>query len=161
MRHRSIAVLVVLGLVGCAQTNARWSDSGPEGLAGLRTFHVAPAAANPDATVDSSPEVWRRRHAMIRDMIRADLASKGYQASAGGEPDFVVHVTAGIHLKSGAFTYTATSREGEIDIHVTRPGTSRWLWHGWATTTITQRLDRDETIREMVTEILSKFPQAS
>jgi hypothetical protein len=49
----------------------------------------------------------------------------------------------------------------ESALHVVDPSTGQWLWHGWATETIVERLDENEEIREAVPLIPSKFPHAS
>ena len=50
---------------------------------------------------------------------------------------------------------------GELDIRAADSTTGKWLWHAWATETVTERLDADEEISKAVPLLLSNFPPAS
>jgi hypothetical protein len=158
--RRWIALLSILAVAGCTRVNAGWSLPSQADLASRRSFSLEAVSSSPGELSTASPEDWARRQRLLRTLILTELTNKGYRHSESSA-DFVVRYVAGVERKDGASTWGDGSLQGEIDVHAVDPVSGRWLWHGWATETLTARLDRDAEIRKAVREILSRFPPAS
>ena len=161
MPRRIVAALLGLALGACATPPATdWFLENEAELQGRRTFTVAPIQAKPGDWVDVSKAEWDGRQQLIRQRIRRDLTAKGYRETESN-PDFRIDWVARIQLKSDFWTYTEGEREGEIDVRAVDPATGRWIWHGWATKTLTQKLDHEAVVQQAVSLILARFPPAS
>ena len=154
-----IAAIASVVLLGCVTIQPSWKFDPDLDLSGRHTFAVAESLEPPSGMSADDARLWTERRDLIQQLIRDDLIAKGYRETQE-QPDLLVHFFAGIGLK-GMGTDFGTERMGKIDIRVVDPSTGQWLWHGWATETMVERLDENEEIREAVPLILSKFPRAS
>lgn len=153
------AAFCAMALLGCVNIRPEWKFDPNLDLSGRETFRVASAGNAPSTLSADDQRLWTWRQEMIRGLIRDDLAAKGYREAAA-DADLRVDFFVASGLK-GMETFHEAERRGKIDIHVSDPVTGTWLWHGWATETLVDRLDENEAIREAIPLILSKFPKAS
>jgi hypothetical protein len=165
---RSFAVfwisLVCIASLGCVSIQTDWSVDEALDLSGRKTFAIDQATDPPGGTSEADAKLWNQRRDLVRRLIRDDLVAKGWREDAEA-PDLRVHYRIG-RGSAAMVAYRVDARfekeqMGKVDIVVTDPADGKWLWHGWATETIVERLDANEEISKAVPMILSRFPRAS
>lgn len=160
----SLVLFASLVLSGCVRLQPSWKFDPDLDLSGRNSFSIAEATAPPTGMSAGDAQLWTQRRDLVRTLIRDDLVAKGYRETAES-PDLLVHSRIGTGSTAvdsfGMDAEFEHERQGTVDIVVADPATGKWLWHGWAKETITERLDANEEIREAVPLILSKFPRAS
>ena len=153
-----LALFTAVLATGCARIQPAWTDIPDSDLAERRSFRID--TASPPAGFDAEKrQVWEDRRSLVRGLVREALVAKGYHEMIN-EPDFVVRFWG----KEGG-DYAQEHHDGEtkgtLDIRAMDPKSGKWLWHGWASETLTRRLDVEAEIREAVASILAKFPRSA
>lgn len=159
MRRTTTLVLLAAALaIGCARIQPAWDDIPGSDLAGRHSFRIDTATPPADLGPDER-RTWEDQRTLVRGLIREDLAAKGYRETIN-DPDFVVRFW-GKRGASYAEEHHYAEQKGSLDIRAVDPETGAWLWHGWASETITRGFDADEEIRRAVAAILERFPTSA
>lgn len=157
---RVSCVVIAIALTGCAsRVNPSWVTDRDLDLPNRKAFSVARPQGPPNELEANDRRLWIERRDLVTGLIRNDLISKGYHVTETN-PEIVMHFRVGSGPK-GMNTYFENERLGELDIRAADPTSGKWLWHAWATETVTDRLDAREEISEAVPLLLSNFPPAS
>jgi len=157
---RVCCVVIAIALAGCAsRVNPTWATDWDLDLPNRKAFSVARPEGPPKELEENDRRLWIERRDLVTGLIRNNLISKGYHV-AKANPEIVMHFRVGSG-PTGMITYFEKQRLGELDIRAADPTSGKWLWHAWATETVTERLDAREEISEAVPLLLSNFPPAS
>lgn len=157
MRHAAIFALLATALAtGCARIQPAWSDLPASDLAGRSSFRIDTATAPADVGGDAR-KAWEDRRTLVRGLIRHELEARGYREVIN-DPEFVIRFW-GREGADYAQQHHYDEKRGTLDIRAMDPDTGQWLWHGWASETITRRFDAEAALREAVPMILEKFPR--
>ena len=157
---RVCCVVIAIALAGCAsRVNPTWATDWDLDLPNRKAFSVARPEGPPKELEENDRRLWIERRDLVTGLIRNNLISKGYHV-AKANPEIVMHFRVGSG-PTGMITYFEKQRLGELDIRAADPTSGQWLWHAWATETVTERLDAREEISEAVPLLLSNFPPAS
>lgn len=176
-RHR-VAPLVLFALwapaiAGCAARSVQaYLETGAD-LSRYQRYAWGPAdrAATGDPRLDNN-EIFQDR---VRAAVERQLAIKGYEKSAGGAPDLLVHYHASVEQRidltnaEGSqpcpgckpFIYEA----GTLVIDLVDARTKRLLWRGWSEGNVEGVIDNqrwmEERIDEAVKRIVEKLPRGN
>jgi hypothetical protein len=176
---RSLLVLCAILLAalpaGCASSKVGYDYDRSANFTRYHTYawNSGVQQASGDRRVDSS-----LMDARIRNAIEKHLRAKGYLASAGGTPDFIVAYHAGIKdMMKGASTqnyigdrthgtFTTISdiqpyHEGTLTIDIVDAESHQLIWQAAAKADVDLSLgpnERDARVNDIVGAMLSHFP---
>jgi hypothetical protein len=171
----SAAAVAALALTGCATMNVSSHVERSIDFARFHTYEWGPADALPtgDPRLDNSPFF----HDYFQGSVEKQLAAKGFEKSASGAPDLLIHYhanvtrrfsVAGVDSEYGACTGENCQprlREyeaGTLVLDIVDAGTNRLIWRGWAQQKVDGVIDNQDGMREYVTEgvarMMKRFP---
>ena len=173
LRFAALAV-AALALTGCASMKVNSYLERGSDFAGYQTYGWAPAdrMETGDPRLDNNPFF----HERIQADVEQQLAARGYEKTASGVPDLVLHYHASI---SQQIDVSGADREsGYCDANDCRPyvyeagtlvldlvdtRTNKLVWRGWAKDSVDGMIDNQELMEqkvdEAVTRILEKLPR--
>jgi hypothetical protein len=173
-RHRIVAVSLFACVIaaGCAPMRVH-SYAAPRVTFHFRTY----AWAAEDSVPTGDPRLDNNRFfsERVRDSVDRELAARGFEKTASGTPDLLLHYHASIMqeieiaaptdrfehcLNCGTSVYDA----GTLVIDLVDARTSRLVWRGWAErvdTVIDNQDWMDETIDLTVAQIMKRLPPRS
>ncbi len=173
---RLIAVAICgVAVTGCATMNVSSHVRSGIDFARYRTYDWGPADALPtgDPRLDKDP--FFQDH--VLGAIEKQLAAKGYELTASGTPDLLIHYHASINeridinradtehgycyeddCRAGVTAYEA----GTIVLDIVDTRTNQVIWRGWAQDSLEGVLESQDRmarqINEAVTRMLNRFP---
>jgi hypothetical protein len=175
LRHRVVAVSFLAGTIaaGCAPIHVN-SYAEPGVAFHFRTY--AWAAEDSVSTGDPRLDNNRFFSERVRESVDRELAARGFEKTASGTPDLLLHYHASITqeieiaatttdrfehcLNCGTSVYDA----GTLVIDLVDARTSRLVWRGWAEkvdTVIDNQDWMEETIDLTVAQIMKRLPPRS
>ena len=171
----SAAAVAALALTGCATMNVSSHVERSIDFAQFHTSEWGPADALPtgDPRLDNNPFF----HDYFQGSVEKQLAAKGFEKSASGTPDLLIHYHANVTRR---FSVAGVDREygacagencqprlreyeaGTLVIDIVDAGTNRVIWRGWAQQKVDGVIDNQEGMREYVTKgvarMMERFP---
>lgn len=170
------ATVAALTLPACATLNVSSHAERSVNFARFHTYDWGPADALPtgDPRLDDNPYF----HDYFQGAVEKELAGQGFQQSAGGPSDLLIHYHANV---SRRFSVAGVDREfgpcagdncqpllneyeaGTLILDVVDARTNRLVWRGWAQQRADRLLGDQDSMREYVTRsvvaMMERFPQ--
>lgn len=177
-RRHLLAALAGLPLLACSVTPEVFTDFDPgAAFAGYRTF----AFLEPDPVVSAPPQLSPLIPQRLVDATRAQLVGKGLTESEDPESaDLIVTFTLGARDRVQVTEYPGYYRRGpytwggsyynDVDVRSYEEGTlsidlydvkkQAPVWHGKTSRAITEEMreNPDETINEVIAQIMAEYP---
>jgi hypothetical protein len=164
-----------LALTGCASTNVSSYLERENDFARYRTYNWAPAEAleTGDPRLDNNPFF----HERIQGDVEKQLATRGFEKTASGAPDVLVHYHASVGQR---IDVNSIDRESGncYDAHDCRPyvyeagtllidfvdgRTNKLVWRGWAQDSVDGVIDNQDRlakqINQAVTRMMERLPR--
>jgi hypothetical protein len=173
LRFMALAV-ASLALAGCAARNVGSFLERGSDFARYRTYSWAPAAAREtgDPRLDNNPFFAER----IRADVEKQLAARGFELTASGNPDLLVRYHASIDQRidlsnidpgnancgetDGCRPYVYDA--GSLVVDFVDARTDKLVWRGWSEESMDGAIDNQElmeqTIDKAVARILQRLP---
>jgi hypothetical protein len=172
-----IAAVAALVLTGCATMNVSSHVERSIDFAQFHTYDWGPADALPtgDPRLDKNPFF----HDYFQGAVEKQLAAKGFEKSASGTPDLLIHYHAnvtrrfsvsGIHREYGPCTGDSCQprlneyEAGTLVLDIVDTRTNKVIWRGWAQQSVDGVIDNQDGMREYVTKgaarMMERFPRA-
>ena len=170
------AVTVALAMTGCATMSVSSHVERGIDFARYRTYDWGPADALPtgDPRLDKNP--FFQDH--MQGEVEKQMAAKGFERSASGTPDLLIHYHANITQRidvnrvDEAYGYcygencdpqVIEYEAGTLVLDIVDARTSRVIWRGWAQDSVGAVLDNQDRmarkINEAVTRMLVRLPR--
>ncbi len=176
LRSATVA-LSTLAVTGCA-TTMNVSSHVERGLdfAHFHTYDWGPAEALPtgDPRLDRNP--FFQDH--VQGAVEKQLAARGFQRSASGTPDLLIHYHASINQRIDisrldrqyGYCYTDDCQAGVVEyeagtlvLDIVDTRTNKLIWRGWAQDSVEEVLQNQDKmarqIDEAVTRMLAMLPK--
>ena len=177
-----LALLLVLGFAGCAAKPIGYSDFDKEtDFSGYQTFSWISARPLVVATTDAANPALET---FLKEEVQANLTRRGFRyVQKQEDADFVIGFTAGsrdtmhttvyrqdyrtswmvggwTYSEVGAFSQDSTEGGIVIDIFDRAKAEKKWMGRTIKELSMNDRIELQETVREVVDIILEQFPPA-
>jgi uncharacterized protein DUF4136 len=176
LKVTALISFLVVAASGCATMNVSSHVQRGLDFGRYHTYDWGPADALPtgDPRLDADP--FFRDH--LEGAVEKQLAIRGFERSASGTPDLLIHYHASINLRIDVnrvdreygYCYDAACgarvfdyEAGTLVLDVVDPRTNAVVWRGWAQDAVEGMLDNRDVmarkINEAVTRMLERFPR--
>ena len=173
LRLATLAV-AALALTGCAPRNVGSFLERGSDFARYRTYSWAPAGAQEtgDPRLDNNPFF----HERIQADVEKQLAARGFERTASGEPDLLIHYHASISqrievndigeengsCRDGDDCRPYVYEAGSLVIDFLEARTGKLVWRGWSEDSVDGAIDNqqlmEQSIDKAVARILQRLP---
>lgn len=165
----SLVISIIIGLVSCSPISVKTDYDSEANFTNYKTYRWL---KTPDGKpMEAKNPLMAKR---MRRAIESELSAKGYHLVEDEKPDFLVAFYSGVRNKVDVTTYgyrygrwgrwrgTAVAvnryKEGTLIIDIIDSNEKELVWRGWASGTVENPHNAQETINKAVTKLLSKFP---
>jgi uncharacterized protein DUF4136 len=173
LRFAALAI-AALALTGCASMNVSSLLERENSFPRYRTYNWAPPEAleTGDPRLDNNPFF----HERIQADVEKQLAARGFEKTASGVPDLLIHYRASVRQRvdvNGVDPESAYCKNedacrpyayeaGTLLIDLVDTRTDKLVWRGWAEDSVDGVIDNqrlmEEKIDKAVTRILQRLP---
>jgi hypothetical protein len=174
LRFAAVA-LAALTLTGCASMNVSSYLERENDFPRYRTYSWAPSEAleTGDPRLDNNPFF----HERIQADVEKQLATRGFEKTASGVPDLLVHYRASVRQRVDAngvdpeYGYCKNEdacrpyiyEAGTLLIDFVDTRTDKLVWRGWAEDSVDAAIDNqqlmEQKVDKAVTRILQRLPR--